>query len=351
MTESVGKGFSEIDERIIYFIKHAPVQNFGDYLPEIFSKELLGHPRVDADLFRLVGSVIDDRWIRQDLRKVNGHVSGLIAFWGCGKRDATPLSPETRSHCLFFGARGTLTRDALGLPADTVLGDPGILAPLFHPPRSHPETQGRTVCIPHIHDLRSHEELLTLAGTDTLIHPEIESSESAMHDILDRIASADFVLSASLHGAIIACAYGRPFAFWDNGHLDVPFKWDDFASSIGIEARFARSLDEGRKLYAEIGSGIKIPPLAPLLETCPFTPQPAALLRALAHDQRGDPDLLLQAARIVAEASPVREDQQLYAVSRRNRLQRASTARIARGWLGLSARSLKRSIWKAAGRS
>lgn len=350
---SVGAGFYDIDERIIYFIKNAPVQNFGDYLPEIFSKDLLGHPRVDADLFRLVGSVIDDRWVRQDLRKVNGHVSGLIAFWGCGKRDATPLSPEIQSHCLFFGARGTLTRDALGLPADTVLGDPGILAPLFHAPTVHPQTNGRTICIPHIHDTRSQEELLALSGADVLVHPEIEASESAMRDILDRIASADFVLSASLHGAIIACAYGRPFAFWDNGHLDVPFKWDDFASSIAVPARFAKSLADGQKLHSELVPLIKVPPLAPILENCPFTPQPAALLRALAYDQPAEADVLLKAAAIVEKITTgrVETEYQLYDASRQNRSHRSATPRLAKKWLGLSARTTKRSLKKIMGRA
>src|SRR5580704_18169510 len=51
-------GFREHDPRINYFVKGAPTQNFGDYLPQILAKEFMLHPRVDADIYRLVGSVI-----------------------------------------------------------------------------------------------------------------------------------------------------------------------------------------------------------------------------------------------------------------------------------------------------
>ena len=280
----VGDGFAELDDRIDYFIKFAPTQNFGDYLPELFCKELLAYPRIDADMFRLVGSVIDERWVRRDLSRTNGHVAGLIAYWCCGARSAAGLTQQTRAHCRFFGIRGPLSRDALDLPADTVMGDPGLLAPLLHRPTPHPRTSGKAICIPHIQDGRSRDALLALSGADCLVHPEIAASEAALRDLLDQIASADFVLSASLHGAIVAAAYGRPFCFWDNGHLDVPFKWSDFARSIGIDAVFAANMTDARSIWAAFAPHIVIPPLAPILEVAPFTPQPHALLRALAHD-------------------------------------------------------------------
>ncbi|HSW22478.1 MAG TPA: polysaccharide pyruvyl transferase family protein, partial [Burkholderiaceae bacterium] len=227
-------GFREHDARIRYFVKGEPRQNFGDYLPELLAKTFFLHPRVDADVYRVIGSVIEPEWIRRDLRRNVGIERGCVAFWGCGKRDDKPLDPHTRSLCRFFGTRGPLTRDALGLAHDTVLGDPGLLAPLMHHPTPAPDVEGRTVCIPHVQDQRSDAELLALSGADLVLRPLVRASEADLRRMLDRIASAQFVLSASLHGAIVACAYERRFAFWDNGHLDVEFKWRDFAASIGV---------------------------------------------------------------------------------------------------------------------
>ena len=106
-----------------------------------------------------------------------------------------------------------------------------------------------------------------------------------LREIIRLIAGADFVLSGSLHAAIAACAYGVPFAFFDSGHVDVPFKWDDFAASIGILPLFARTLAEGRAIYGDVLAATCRPPaLSPLLHAAPFQVLPDMLLRALVHD-------------------------------------------------------------------
>jgi hypothetical protein len=296
-----GAGFREHDSRITYSVKGALAQNFGDYLPELLAKEFMLHPRVEADIYRLIGSVIDNAWILRDLRHTIGLQSGHIAFWCCGMRTGEPLDPKVQAMCSFFGARGPLTRDGLGLPAATVMGDPGLLAPLFRTPRVLPGYANRSVCIPHFYDGKPVSELLESSGADVVLRPEIPATEQALREILDKIASAAFVLTGSLHGAIIACAYGRPFAFWDNGHVDIPFKWRDFASSVNIPCVFVRNVAEGREAYRDIAPRIRIPPLSPILEICPFFVRPSALLRALCHDGRLQCDEARGAAQVLEE--------------------------------------------------
>ncbi len=293
-----GAGFREHDSRITYSVIGAPTQNFGDYLPELLAKEFILHPRVEADIFRLIGSVIDNAWILRDLRHTIGLQSGHIVFWCCGMRTGEPLDPKVQAMCSFFGVRGPLTRNSLGMPPATAMGDPGLLAPLFHKPRVLPGYANRPVCIPHFYDPKPANELLKSSGADVVLRPEIPATEQALREILDKIANASFVLTGSLHGAIIACAYGRPFAFWDNGHVDIPFKWSDFASSVNIPCVFVRNVKEGWEAYRDFAPQIRIPPLAPILEVCPFVVRPSALLRALCHDGR----LRRDEARIAAQA-------------------------------------------------
>lgn len=350
---SVGDGFVELDERIDYFIKYNKVQNFGDYLPELICKELLTYPRIDADVFRLIGSVIDDRWARRDLRIANGHLSGLIAYWCCGARGPHKLSAEVLDHCLFFGVRGPATRDLLDLPADTVLGDPGLLAPLFHTPRAGAETVGKTLCIPHIHDPKPLDQIKLQSGCDVLVHPEIAGTEEGLRTILDQIASADFVLTASLHGAIIACAYGRPFAFWDNGHIDVPFKWEDFAGSVNLPMQFVRTLDEGRAFYEDVAKQrLTIPPLARILEVAPFVARPSALLRAMIHDGHPDANALAAAAMALEGLASYSADEvyRMQGASALNRAQRKKPVTQLSTFGGQALRQGKRSILAALGR-
>ena len=339
-----GAGFVEHDERIQYFIKFDTTQNFGDYLPELFCKALLLHPKVEADIFRLVGSVIDERWIRRDLRKAVGTPDGLMAFWGCGKRDVTPISAEVLDKCLFFGVRGPLTRDALGLPASTVLGDPGLLAPLLFQPEGEAGRSGRTICVPHTHDTLSPAELLTLSGCDSLVSPVVDGSEAGLLGILQQIWDASFVLTGSLHAAIIAFAYGRPFAFWDTGHVDAPFKWNDFATSVGLPDTFVGALAEGQALYRDVLEPARRPlPLTPMLDVCPFQVRPSMLVKALAHDGRLDP--AMAEATATALASLPGEDlatvYDLQSASRAHRAKRAGLSGQVVNALSLRAQALK----------
>lgn len=293
--------FAALDDRIEYYVRGAQRQNFGDYLPELFAFELLGPAKIEADVYRLVGSVIEDSWVRWDLTRANGSARGIIAFWMCGARRENPLKPETQALCRFFGVRGPLTRDALGLPTDTALGDPGLLAPLLHTPLASRRTINKTICIPHIYDPKSRDELLAISGTDELVHPEIDGTEAGLRAILNEIASAKFVLSGSLHGAIIACAYGVPFAFWNTGHIDSPFKWKDFAGSIGIAAQFVHTCAEGQALWAdELSPVLTRPALTPMLDVCPFTVRPTVLVKALVHDRALDTVAGEQAAAALA---------------------------------------------------
>jgi hypothetical protein len=276
---------SLLDSRVQYSVRGAPSQNFGDLLPAFFATTLLLSPRVEADVYRLIGSVIDSKWARRDRRQIVGTARGIIAYWCCGLRQPSPLDNEARAASRFFGVRGPLARDVLGLPPATVLGDPGLLVPILHQVRPAELTRGRSICVPHFQDDRSDVELLHISGADVVVRPWITARITEVGKILDLIASASSVLSASLHRAIAAFAYQRPVAFWSNGIIELPFKWADFAASVSAPTEFAGNVARGREVYEDqLVSNLRHPPLTPILEVCPFIVRPAARLRALVHD-------------------------------------------------------------------
>ncbi|WP_036289333.1 hypothetical protein [Methylosinus sp. PW1] len=115
------------DQIVGYWRKGMRELNFGDALSELLYRELTkrsmrdrraGRYKSDFDVVRLIGSVISDHQIEIDLSHSRADRAPKIAFWCCGKRDPHPLSEELQRHCVFLGARGPLTRDALGLPAE-----------------------------------------------------------------------------------------------------------------------------------------------------------------------------------------------------------------------------------------
>ena len=277
-------------DAVAYWRKGMPLQNFGDYLSETLYEALCEPasqeaPSHDFEQLFLIGSVISDWHIRTALKAVDDDGRVKIGFWGCGMRNETPIAPRLTARCRFMGVRGPLTRDGLGLPPETPLGDPGLLMPLIYPPKVDTARVGGTLCIPHFADPRPTPDLLRMSGADSVLRPAIQASRHAVLETIDAIAGAEFVLAGALHGAIIAAAYGVPFAYFDSGYINVPFKWRDFAASLEIPTVFATDVVMGRRIHdAEIRDAVRMPCLEDLLRCAPIPAPDALLRRARTHD-------------------------------------------------------------------
>ena len=289
----------ESDYRITYWRKGLQRQNFGDFLSELFvgafsSGGLLscrsGKPRDRYESIHLIGSVISAQNIEHDLEHAGIGTKPAIAFWGCGKRDHAPIPADLLQHCDFFGVRGPLTRSALGLPMGTPIGDPALLLPLLYRPKPSPVSSGRTICVPHFLEPLSDEELLKRTGADAVIRPNLPANPAALHEMIDALADARFVLAGALHGAIVACAFGTPFSFFDSGYIDVPFKWEDFSASVNIPCRFATSVPEGIEIYhSEIKTNYRELPAEPILACAPIVPPRVLFRRVRERNEKGMP--------------------------------------------------------------
>lgn len=328
-----------MDERIKYWTQGWPEKNFGDFLTEYLHDLALTAPLVEADRYRLIGSAIDSSLLREDLRQCGAVGDPAVVLWGCGKRDREPLDPSVKSHCLFFGVRGPLTRDALELPGDTPLGDPAFILPLLREPAS--PAAGGTLCVPHYNEPVPGEELRKRAGADFLLTPRV-ADMAHLEALIDRISGASFVLAGSLHAAIVACAYGVPFGFWDTGFVDVPFKWQDFAASLDVKVPFSSSVDEAKVCYETFGPHIRRPSVAALLATCPFAVRPSLLARAWAREA----GLERQAEAAVLQVAGAKDEENARIAmyqghnARRRAERRARTAATYRGPVVASAQHL-----------
>jgi len=264
-------------------------QNFGDYLTEFLLEELFLPVTVRCEGVHLIGSVIDDMFFPPRREGVDA-LDDRLVFWGCGMRSENGLGAENQARSEIFAVRGPLSRSALRLGDAVPVGDSAFLVPALHEHRPDPVTTGRTICVPHILDPRSDDEILALTGCDDVLRAALPPSRQALHTFIDQVASAEFVLAGAMHAAVIAAGYGRPFAFWNNGHLDLPFKWADLAASLSIGDVFAPDLASGRAVHAErIRPALRLPPLWPLLASAPLAIRPEAAMRVLQHEWRGQP--------------------------------------------------------------
>lgn len=128
-----------------------------------------------------------------------------------------------------YAVRGKFTRSRLlkmGVNCPEVYGDPAILLPLVFPLNIE---KNHISIIPHYVDYDD----LHLRFSDRFQIIKLESEE--VEKITKEIASSSFVLSTSLHGIIVAHAYGIPAIWIKNKETSSDgIKFKDYFSSVGI---------------------------------------------------------------------------------------------------------------------
>ncbi len=274
-------------DKIVYWLQERSRQNFGDALSRYLAEHLFLQTARRTPEVRLLGSVLHD-WFVPPLEGGSAAGKNSLVAWGGGIREPGGLSEASRDRVQILSVRGPVSASELALGSDVPMGDPGLLLPALYPARPRPKFAGKTICIPHFHDLRSDQELLDICGADLVLRASIENTNEAIEDFIDALVSASFVLSSSLHGAIVAAAYGRPFAFWDPGFMDLPTKWQDFARSVDMPGNFVTDVATGRTEYENrIRPAIRIPSMLESLATAPYPLRPEALLRVLDRELAG----------------------------------------------------------------
>lgn len=198
------------------------VPNFGDAIgPDIVTDVLGTRPRkADRDdncVLLGPGSII--RYADAFRRAV---------IWGSGIDPHYGL-PARKDHVV-LALRGEKTRDLLGVRCD-VLGDPGVLLPELHP--LAPSTTGPVGVV--VHHSTTRRRLRDFFFNPYRSGHRIIDPRREWREVVADICTCRFVFCQSLHGAIVAYAYGVPWAWWPGFHGRLArFKWLDWFSSIGV---------------------------------------------------------------------------------------------------------------------
>jgi pyruvyltransferase len=138
-------------------------------------------------------------------RKAKGWIlKRKLHIWGAG----TDRSDRSfAGHHYYHAVRGVKTREQIkATDCQPALGDPGLLSDRWWSGRPVPEKKYRIGWIPHFVDQQTPDiqTLAALSGT-TLINV-FDSVESVMR----QIQQCDFIASSSMHGLILADAFGIP---------------------------------------------------------------------------------------------------------------------------------------------
>jgi len=250
-------------------------ENFGDLLGKYLVEKITG---------RNVVWVHPKKWHIKDYFQpiyvtagsILANVNSKCIVWGSG----IILKDQVVQPATFLAVRGPQTRKALLQQGYTtvpeIYGDPGLLLPLYYAPKI--DKNYKWGIIPHYNDFKLVHSLYK-NEKDCLI---IDLMTNAIEPTIDLILQCERIISSSLHGLIVAHAYGIP-AVWvqfSDKLFGDGIKFQDYFESVDMEPSIPEIIS--RQLYdSELNQLFKTFPSLPkkeiitelqkgLMEVCPF---------------------------------------------------------------------------------
>ncbi len=237
----------------LYHVK-INIGNFGDEIGPYIIQKLSGQeiyqipiPRCGTKLIlAYINGLCQARYSFSIFRKVirtlslNGNYImsiGIIIAWGSGKRivwGSGIISIKDKiPNGEFLAVRGKYTQSKLQeqkLKYPIVLGDPALLLPLVYKPIIS-EKKYELGIIPHFSQYSHFSNCITKnIKIINLLSSNVETT-------INEICECKYIISTSLHGIIVAHAYGIPALWYEYPKIKFGenVKFFDYFSSVGIK--------------------------------------------------------------------------------------------------------------------
>lgn len=227
--------------------------NFGDELSRVVVQLMLARRGITAEdempksrRMLAIGSVLHQA---QD----------DTVIWGTGRNGVIPDRAHFFDRLDVRAVRGPRTAEFLrarGIAVPDVFGDPGLLLPQLVGDRFK-RVHGRgPAFVPNLNDYRAGVDMRNLPMP--LIDPR-----RAWNVVVEEILGYDLIVASSLHGLIVAEAFGIPARYVRLSAEEATFKYSDYYEGTGrSDLVWANSLDEA----VEMGGQPDLPALPTGLE-------------------------------------------------------------------------------------
>lgn len=215
----------EVQELVVCFWRDKPI-NFGDELSPIIIERLVGQSIQLLPRKKGVGGIKKLLGIGSIMRfAATGDV-----IWGTGVSGKSLNPKHFKFEWLDVRAvRGPLTRDFLkkhfNIDVPEVYGDPALLFPhLFPEFKKKKNPKYSYIVIPHFRDIK----LFPRDMYDNVVYPS-----EPWNVVIEKILDSEFVISGSLHGIVIAEAFGIPARLLRITSEEHIFKYIDYYLGTG----------------------------------------------------------------------------------------------------------------------
>lgn len=219
--------------------RHGFSINFGDALFPLICQKIIGKPLKPVGRFYPFPKLLAGGSIL--------HFAGWgDCLWGVGLRDSNlttlPRFVDIRA------VRGPITRAFIKkkkISCPDIFGDPALLIPKLFPEWIKRPQLGRIGFVPHY---RSQDQFHNLPPHIKMIRPT-QSPEKVIQNILQ----CNLVISGSLHGIIVAEAFGIPARWLPDQNGEPTLKFNDYYESTNRIAVPARSLSDAENRGGQSG--------------------------------------------------------------------------------------------------
>lgn len=202
--------------------------NVGDEIAPYLVSRILGLCRKDVP----AAPIPDPRKSSKEVLISVGSVLRLSGkntlVWGAGIRN---IDQEFAAAKRFCAVRGPLTHrrlQQLGYQCADIFGDPAILLPRYHQPKTVKRYQlGVVSHLTDYSDLKNR-----LSGRKDILLVDVRTND--VEKIIDQLTCCEALVSSSLHGIILAVAYGIPVRWLKvaNRIMGDDCKFYDFFASL-----------------------------------------------------------------------------------------------------------------------
>lgn len=228
----------------LYYWQQKEFVNFGDYISLKLVERIVDAP---IEVFKR-----HPKNIQKKLLAIGSLLSFAVTddvIWGTGingKLMGMQYYPFTSLDVR--AVRGPLTRKFLkenfDIESPEIYGDPALLFPYFFPEfQKSSAPTNKYIVIPHYSELKMFPKDLY----DFVVYPT-----DPWEEVIAKIVDSEFVISSSLHGIIIAEAYGIPARMLRISKTEPIFKYQDYYEGTNRpDFQMAFSIEEALKMGGE----------------------------------------------------------------------------------------------------
>lgn len=234
-------------EKALYLWGGKKIKNFGDELSQVIIEQII-HKEVKR------GALTDPHQLLFAVGSVLHFARDGNIIWGSGYRENPLQEVRNYKNLDVRAVRGPRTRDfllQLGIECPEIYGDPALLLPILMPQLKREEPVYDYIVIPHFNESCCFK-----------IYKNVVYPTEPWNEVVKKILQSKFVISSSLHGIIIAEAFGVPARLLRMTRIEPFLKYQDYYEATGrANFQYASSVREALQMGGESPLDIDLNPL------------------------------------------------------------------------------------------